>query len=237
MGNIQSSITDHEPVQHSEQGMREMGFPLDQKIPLGGPFFIEGQNPKNGIYEFRIYHLDTTGFLTEFFTFETCHPLRNEFNVVYDGSIIKFVFQTDSFEKGLKHVLEFTFDFSASFQSKKEFSGPLRSMPFLLPSNRKMFFLHGKYWYYLIPVDANLYYFYIVESSDESKRGFESTFKSGDVVIQRINVESSNFPRVMNDEQGNPVIASVDEGFESIPIRLPSDELTLTQALGQETFP
>jgi len=53
----------------------------------------------------------------------------------------------------------------------------------------------------------------------------------------------------MNDEEGNFVIASADEGFVPIPIRLPSDELTLTevlrqeamrqeaQVLGQETFP
>jgi hypothetical protein len=110
-------------------------------------------------------------------------------------------------------------------------------MPFLLPLNRKMFHLHEKYWYYLIPVDATHYEFYIVESSNEIRCGLESTFKSGDVVIQKINVESSNFPFIMNDEQGNPVIASVDEGFEPIQIQLPSEELTLTQMLSQDTFP
>ena len=241
MGNTPSTTTttkkDCRPDQHSEQGMRVMGFPLDQKIHLGGSFFIEGRL-NNGIYEFQIYHIDNSGFWTEFFTFETCHTLRNEFKVVYDGPFVKIVFETDSFEKGLKHVLEYLFNFSASFHSEKEFSGSLKSMPFLLPSNRKMFFLHGKYWYYLIPVDATHYEFYIVESSDVSQCGFESTtFKRGDTVIQKINVKSQNFPFVMNDEQGNPVIASAEEGFESIPIRLPSDDLTLTQVLGEETFP
>lgn len=239
MGNTPSTTTttkkDCRPDQHSEQGMRVMGFPLDQKIHLGGSFFIEGRL-NNGIYEFQIYHNDNSGFWTEFFTFETCHPLRNEFKVVYDGPFVKIVFETDSFEKGLKHVLEYLFDFSASFHSEKEFSGSLKSMPFLLPSNRKMFFLHGKYWYYLIPVDATHYEFYIVESSDVSQRGFESSFKSGDIVIHKINVESSNFPFVMKDEEGNPVIASADEGFVPIPICLPSDELTLTQMSSQENF-
>jgi hypothetical protein len=155
---------------------------------------------------------------------------------MYDGSIVNFVFQTDSFEKGLNHVFEYSFNFSKLFHSEKEFSNPLKSTPFLLPLNRKITNLHENYWYYWITVDATHYELYIVESSDKSQLGFESTFKTGDVVIQKINVESLNFPSVMNDEQGNLVIASADEGFEPIPIRLPSDELTLTQALGQETF-
>jgi hypothetical protein len=236
MGNIQSKSKDHKPEQHPDQGMREIGFPLGQKIPLGGPFFIEGKL-NNGIYEFRIYHLDQKGTMTEIFSFETAHPLRNEFKVVYDGSIVKFVFQTDSFEKGLKHVLEYSFDFSASFHSEKEFSGSLKSMPFLLHPDRKITNLNKNYWYYWITVDATHYELYIVESSDKSQLGFESTFKRGDTVIQKINVKSSNFPFVMNNEQGNLVIASPDEGFEQIPIRLPSDDLTLSQVLGQETFP
>jgi hypothetical protein len=236
MGNTQSKKTDHKPEQHSEKGMREYGLEFNKKYPLGGPFFIEGQNPKNGIYEFRIYHLHKSRFFTEFMTFETCHPLRNEFKVVYDGSIVKFVFETDSFEKGLKHVLEFEFEFSASFQSKKEFSGPLLSMPHLLPPDRKITILDGLFFYYIVSF-VETHKIYIVKLSDKKKpHGFESTFENGDTVIDEITVESSNFPFVMNDEQGNPVIASVDEGFESIPIRLPSDKLTLTQALGQETF-
>lgn len=235
MGNTQSN--DYKPEQHPEQGMREIGFPLGQKNPLGGRFFIEGEL-NNGIYGFRIYHLDKNGICIEFFTFETAHPLRNEFKVVYNGPIVKFVFETDSFEKGLKHVLEYSFDFSASFQSERDFSGPLLSMPFLLHPDRKITILNGKYWYYLILVDATHYEFYIVKSSSETQRsGFESTFKTGDVVIQKINVESSNFPYVMNDEQGNLVIASADEGFERIPIRLPSDDLTLAEAIIQKTFP
>jgi len=236
MGNNQSTQKDYKPEQHPDQGMREIGFPLGQKIPLGGPFFIEGEL-NNGIYGFRIYHLDNTRIWTIFFTFETAHQLRNEFNVVYDGPIVKFVCFKDKFEKRLKHVLEYSFDFSASFQSERDFSGSLLSMPFLLHPDRKITNLSGKYGYYLISVDATRYEFYIVESSEMPQCGFESTFKTGDVVIQKINVESSNFPYVMNDEQGNLVIASADKGFERIPIRLPSDDLTLSQVLGQETFP
>jgi hypothetical protein len=240
MGNTPSkteSKTDHKPEQHPDQGMREISLvEFDEKYSLGGPFFIEGQKPKNGIYGFRLYHLDNTKFWTEFFTFETFHPLKNDFKVVYDGSIVNFVFQTDSFEKGLKHVFEYSFNFSKLFHSEKEFSNPLKSTPFLLPLNRKMFHLHGKHWYYLISVSATRYEFYIVESSDVSQCGFESTtFKSGDTVIQKINVKSSNFPFVMNDEQGNQVIASVDEGFEPIPIWLPSDVQTPAQMSSQDT--
>lgn len=237
MGNTPSLPNDHKPDQHLYQGMLEIGFPLGQKIPLGGPFFIEGQEPENGIYEFRIYHLDVKGNFTFFFSFETAHPLRNEFKLDYDGSIVKFFFETDSFEKGLKHVIEYSFDFSKSFQLEKNFSGPLLSMPFLLPSNRKITYLNEKYRYYLIPVDATHYEFYIVASSNEIRCGFESTFKSGDIVIQKINAESSNFPYVMNDEKGNLVIVSADEGFVPIPIYLPSDVLTLAEAIIQQTFP
>jgi hypothetical protein len=236
MGNRTSLIiTDYEPEQNLETGMREIGFSFAQKIHLGGSFFIVGKL-NNGIYEFGIFHLDKNGSCIEFFTFETVHPLRSEFKVVYEGSIVKFVFETDSFEKGLKHVIEYLFDFSMSFRSENEFSGPLKSIPFPLHPTRKIFHLHGKYWYYLISADATHYEFYIVASSDETTRGFESTFKSGDTVIAKINVESSNFPSVSNDEEGNPVIASADEGFESIPIRLPSDEVSLSEILEQKTF-
>ena len=237
MGNTQSSKKDHEPEQHPEKGMREIGFPLGQKIPLGGQFFIEGHEPKHGIYGFQIYHLDENGNFTFFFSFETAHPLRKEFNLDYDGPFLKFVFSTDSFEKGLKHDIEYLFDFSKSFQSEKNFSGPLLSMPFLLPSDRKITYLNEKYRYYLIPVDATHYEFYIVESSNEIRCGFESTFKSGDVVIQKMNVKSWNFPYVMNDEKGNLVIVSADEGFVPIPIQLPSDKISLAVLLSQETFP
>lgn len=244
MGNTPSTTTttkkDCRPDQHSEQGMRVMGFPLDQKIHLEGSFFIEGRL-NNGIYEFQIYHYDILEFWTQFFTFETFHPLRSEFKVVYDGSIVKFVFETDSIEKGLKHVLEFAFDFSTSFKSKNEFSGSLQSFPIPLHPDRKMFHLcvhHGEiYWYYLRLQCANHYEIYIVKSSDNTQRGTISTFKCGDTVIQKINVKSSTFPLVEKDEFKNHFITSEDEGFESIPIRLPSDDLTLTQVLGEETFP
>ena len=235
MGNTQSIKKND--TKHLEQALCELGFVSDVKIPLGGPFYIEAQPPKDGIYEFRIYHHDKNGTMTEIFSFETAHPLRNEFKVVYDGSIVKFVFETDSFEKGLKHILEYSFDFSKSFQSENELSGFRESIPILLHPDRKMFRLHGKYWYYVISVDATHYQFYIVESSDKSQRGFESIFKHGDTVILKINVESANFPFVMNDSEGNFVIASADEGFVPIPIHLPNDELTLAQILGQETFP
>jgi len=237
MGNNQSTQKDYKPEQHVHQGMKELGFPLGQKIPLGGQFFIEGKELEDGIYGFIIYHLDGNRNLINFFSFETAHLLRNEFKIGYDGPIVKFVFETDSFEKGLKCVLKYSFDFSASFQSERDFSGPLLSMPFLLHPDRKITNLSGKYWYYWISVDATHYEFYIVKSSETQRSGFESTFKTGDVIIQKINVKSSYFPCVMNDEQGNLVIASADEGFERIPIRLPSDDLTLAEAIIQKTFP
>jgi hypothetical protein len=235
MGNILSlSKNDYNPDQHSEKGMREMGFPRDQKIHLGGSFFIEG-SLNNGIYEFRIYHIDNSGFWTEFFIFETCHPLRREFKIVYDGPFVKIVFETDSFEKGVKHVLEFEFDFSKSFQNETEFSGSLKSMPFLLHPDRKIIHLSGRYGYYMRVIDANHYEIYIVESSDEMPCGSKSTFKCGDTVIQKINVESKNFPFIAKDQEENFVIASADEGFVSIPIDLPNDFLTISQVLSQNT--
>ena len=246
MGNTPSTTTtqDCRPDQASENGMREIGVPLARKIHIGSQFFIEGKL-NNGIYEFRIYHLDNAGFWTEFFTFETFHPLRSELEVVYDGSIVKFVFETDSIEKGLNHVLEFAFDFSTSFKSKNEFSGSLKSFPIPLRPDRKMFHLcvhHGEiYWYYLRSQCANHYEIYIVKSSDNTQCGTKSIFKCGDTVIQKINVKSSNFPLVKKDEFKNHFITSEDEGFDPIPILLPSDEISLDEIslpnfLSQETF-
>jgi hypothetical protein len=232
MGNTLSSInkTDTKNIQ---QPLLELGFVSYVKIPIGGgPFYIEAQPPKDGIYKFFIYHIDQKGTITEFFSFETAHLLMNEFKVMYDGSIVKFVFKTDSVEKGLEIILEYSFDFSKSFQSENDFSGCIKSIPFLLHSDRKMLHLDGTYWYYIIEVDATHYEFYIVESSDETPRGFETSFfKTGDTVMMIINVKSSNFPFVMNDSEGNFVIASEDKGFVPIPIDLPNDELTLAQVL------
>lgn len=234
MGNTTSSNEGYKPVQHPETGMREIGFPLGQKIPLGGPFFIEG-GLNNGIYGFYLYHLDSFGMMTNIFSFETFHPLKNKFKVVYKGSLVKFVFETDSFEKGLKHILEFAFDFSKSFHSEKDSNQPLKSNPYPLPPDGKIIHLEGKYSYYVISI-GNSYEFFIVESPDETSRGFESVFNEGDVVIQKINVESKNFPFVMNDEEEKLIIASADEGFVPIPIRLPSDDISLADFLSQETF-
>jgi len=235
MGNTQSSTK--KDTENIHQPLRDLGFVSKVKIPLGGPFYIEAQPQKDGgIYEFCIYHHEKKeGIMTDFFSFETAHPLKHEFEVMYDGSIVKFVFKTDSFEKGLEIILEYSFDFSKSFQSEKDFSGSIKSIPFLLPSDRRITNLKGKYRYYVIPVDSTHYQFYIVESSDETPRGFESTFKTGDTVMTRINVKSSNFPFVMNDIEGNLVIASADEGFVPIRIDLPNDELTLTEVLALES--
>ena len=238
MGNTQSTKND---IKNLQEALCELGFVSNEKIPLGGPFYIEAQPPKDGIYEYRIYHLNRVGFWTKFFSFELFHPLRNKFEIMYDGSIVKFFFETDSFEKGLKHILEYSFYFSMSFRSENEsfrsendFSGSLKSIPFLIRQDRNIIFLNGEYWYYVISVDATHHQFYIVESSDVSKRGFESTFKSGDTVIEKINVESSTLPYVSNDSEGNLVIASADEGFVQIQIKLPDDLLTLTEMLGEK---
>jgi hypothetical protein len=227
MGNIPSTKTDYAPEQHSEQGMREIGLEFDKKYPLRGPFFIEGRKPEDGIYGFQLYYRDEKGNYTPFFSFETARPLRNQFKVEYKGQIVKFVFETDSFEKGLKHIFEYSFDFSKSFESEKDFTGYLLSIPYLLPSITN---LDGPFWYYITSVDATYHKFYIVKLSDEKKpHGFESTFENGDTVIDEIIVKSSNFPKVMNNENGDLVIVSNDEGFVPIPICLPMDVLTLAK--------
>lgn len=236
MGNTPPSSKEYEPEQPLEQGMRKFGIPLGQKIPIKGPFFIEGHEPNDEIYRFDLSHLDSSGLMTPIFSFETFDPLRDTFNVVNNGSIVKFVFETDSFEKELIHSLEFEFDFSKSFRSEKESYQQLKSIPFLLPNDRKMIRLEGKYWYYIRYVNGKFYEFFIVESPDETSRGFDSVFKKEDVVIQKINVDSSNVPFVMNDEEGNLIITSADEGFVPIPIRLPSDDIHLADFLSQETF-
>ena len=237
MGNASSTRNDINADQLSETGMRNLGFVVGRKIPLGGPFFIEAQQQTHdGIYGFNLYHLDSSCLMTHIFSFETFHPLRDSFKVVYNGSIVKFGFETDSFEKGLKHVLEFAFDFSKSFHYEKDSNQPLKSIPYLLRTDGKMTHLEGKFWYYILLDDEIHREFFIVESPDETQRGFESVFKEGDVVIQKINVESKKFPFVMKDEEGNLIIASEDEGFVPIPIRLPSDDISLTDLLSQENF-
>ena len=68
------------------------------------------------------------------------------------------------------------------------------------------------------------------------KHGFNSTFKIGDTIVNRIIVDSSNVPFVMNDKDGNPIIASADEGFVPIPIMLPrNDDVSLTEFLRQKS--
>lgn len=223
MGNTPSK-TDHKPEQHSEQGMREIGLEFNKKYPIGGPFFIEGQEPKYGIYGFQIYHVDILGFHTEIFTFETFHPLKKEFKVVYDGSIVKFIFETDSFEKGQKHIFEYSFDFSKSFHSEKDSNQKLKLSPFLLHPYMNMTYLKGKYWYYMIS-SWKCHELYLVEAYRE-KHGFNSTFQIGDTVITKIIVDSLNVPFVMNDKDGNPIIASADEKFDPIPIQLPIDDIS-----------
>lgn len=237
MGNIQSKSKDHIPDQHPDQGIREIDFPLGQKIPLGGPFFIK-EELNNGINRFQLYHGDNTKVWTEFFSFETEHPLRNEFKVVYDGSFVKFVFETDSFEKGLKHVLEYSFDFSKSFHSEEDSHQPLESIPHRLPKDGKIIFLKEKYWYYLIS-NGTYHEFMIVESP--TNYGFESVFKEGDVVIKKIIVISKQLPFVRDNGEGNYFIVSMDDRFEPfqilLPSEVPSDVLTLAQMSSQYTFP
>lgn len=240
MGTTQSKKkkTDHKPDQHSEQGMREYGLEFNKKYPLGGPFFIEGQKPKNGIYGFQLYHLDNKEFWAVFFSFETEYPLRNDFKVKYNGSFVNFVFETDSFEKGLKHVLEYSFDFSKSFHSEEDSHQPLESIPHRLPKDGKIIFLKEKYWYYLISI-GTYHEFMIVESPTNC--GFESVFKKGDVVIKKIIVISKQLPFVRDNGEGNCFIVSMDAGFEPfqilLPNEVPSDVMILAQSSSRVTFP
>jgi hypothetical protein len=230
MGTTQSK-TDHIPEQRPDQGMRQIDFPLGQKIPLGGPFFIKGEL-NNEIYRFQLYHLDNTGVWTEFFSFETEHQLKNDFKVEYNGSFVKFVFETVSFEKGLKRVIKYSFDFSKSFHSEKDSNKTLKSFPHCLPNDEKIIFLEKKYWYY---VNSNKTYheFMIVESVDDTSSGFMSVFKNGDCVIQTIKVESKNLPFVMGDGEGNHFIVSNDKGFHPIQIILECDIQGITHLVGK----
>ena len=223
MGNTQSKkITDHKPEQHPDKGMCEISLKFDEKYSLGGPFFIK-RELNNGINSrFQLYHLDNMEVWIEFFSFETKHQLKNVFKVEYNGSFVKFVFETDSFEKGLKHVLEYLFDFSKSFHSEEDSHQPLKSIPHRLPKDGKIIFLKEKYWYYLIS-NGTYHEFMIVESP--TNYGFESVFKEGDVVIKKIIVISKKLPFVRDNGEGNYFIVSMDDGFEPFEILLPSEEV------------
>jgi hypothetical protein len=109
-------------------------------------------------------------------------------------------------------------------------------MPAIIHIDRQIFHIYRNYWYHLISVRANVYEFYIVEAHRE-KHGFDSIFKIEDTIVNRIIVDSLNVPFVMNDKDGNPIIASADEGFVPISIDLPNkDELTLTEFLRQQSY-
>ena len=192
------------------------------------------------IYEFDLYHSDKSGLITLIHSFQTYHPLNDSSSSVeYDESTVIFTFEIKSVpeKEDISQEIMFVLDFSKSFSSELDSDNQLKSQPFLLPSNRKIMYLNGEYSYCLIQVGANQYEVYIVESFDETPRGSESTFKRGDTVIKKINVESSNVPFVIADVNGNFKIKSSDKGFIPIEICLLSDDLTLAQVLGQETLP
>jgi hypothetical protein len=223
----------YNPIQGLKEGIHEYSIPFNQKIPIKDYFLIEAQ-PQNedriNIYD--LYHIDSSGTITLFFNIETRHELRNKFNVVYNGSIVNFVFETDTFEKGLKPVLKFAFDFSKSFDSEENFYQQLKSIPDLLPSEGEIFFLKGKYWYYVNSIE-NIHEFRIVESVDDTSSGFMSVFKNGDCVIQIITVESKNLPFVMDDGEGNHFIVSKDNEFDPIQIILECDIKKITHLVGK----
>lgn len=223
MGNALSK-TDIKPDQPPEDGFGEMGFPINKKFPLRGPFFIETTEPINGIHKFQLYRIDKDGIYTKIFSFETCDYLNNAYHFFYDGAFVKFVFETESLNTEFIHSIDYSVLFSKTIQSEMDLWNFLISMPYIVHIDRQIFHLTGNYWYHHISVGPNLYEFYIVESSDKTHvNGFECKLKSGDTIIQKINVESSSIPFVRNDEEGNLVIASADEDnrFVSIPIRLP----------------
>ena len=227
MGNNTSSLN----LQPSKEGMCERGFPPNKKFLLRGPFFIGTTEPINGIHKFQLYRIDKDGIYTTIFSFQTHDYLKKIYNFIYDGVFFNFVFETDSLNTEVIHSIDYCILFSEPVQSETDLWDSLSSMPSLVHKDRQIFHLTENYWYHQISVGANLYDFYIVESSDETQCGFDSTFKSGDTVIAKIDVKSSNVPFVMNDYKGNFVIASADEGFVPIPIDLPNDVLTLDQVL------
>ena len=231
MGNNQSK--EHKPEQYSDKGMRKIGVCLDLEIPLGGPFFIKGSYLSNGSYKFEIIH-HYSGFWTTFFEFESPQILSTDFEVKYDeGSIVHFLFKTDSIQRKSRFTIKFSFDFSRSFEDKNNFLSSLKLMPLFIQEITHLF---GKYWYHVNLVNGS-YVFYIVESSDETAFGLKSIIRSGDNVIKEMIVKSSNVPYIIEDGKENFKITSEDEGFVPIPIPIPIQLPTLAQPSSQQTFP
>jgi len=235
MGNTSSKSlkNGYDPIQGLKEGIHKYSIPFNQKISINEHFLIEAQpHNKDRINIYYLYHIDLFGTITLFFNIKTRHKLRNKFNVVYNGSIVNFVFETDTFEKGLNPVLKFAFDFSKSFDSEENFNRQFKSIPDLLPSEGEIFFLKGKYWYYVNSFE-NIHEFRIVESVDDTSSGFMSVFKNGDCVIQIIPVESKNLPFVMDDGEGNHYIVSKDNEFYPIQIILECDIKEITHLVGK----
>lgn len=205
--------------------MLDLEFPLNKRLFLKGPFFIKGKMLTNGTYEFKLFRLDKYGIYTVVFSFQTETYLSLDYKILCDGTFFKFVFETDPLNTEIIYSIEYAFLFSESFGSETDLWNSLKLMPAIAHIDRQIFYIDRNYWYHLISVGANLYELYLVEAYRE-KHGFNSTFQIGDTVITKIIVDSSNVPYVMNDEEGNPIIASADKDFVPIPIQLPIDDIS-----------
>lgn len=241
MGNTQS--LDFTPAQNvggegklTDIEMKDSGKPVAVWIDRNHVFYIVKHTVnEDDIYNFDIYHFDNGGLMTLIHSFQTFHPLNDSSSsVTYDGSTVIFTFEIKSVpeKEDVSQQIQFALDFSKSFSSEHDSDNQLKSHPSLLHLDIPITFISEKYWYYWIEVDTRIYELYLVEAHRE-KHGFNSTFKRGDTIVNRIIVDSSNVPFVMNDKDGNPIIACADEGFVPIPIMLPSDVLTLAQVLNQ----
>jgi len=217
-----------------EKEMNNVEFPLNKRLILKGPFFIEGKMLTNGTYEYKLFRLDKYGIYIVVFSFQTETYLNLVYKIVCDGTFFKFVFETDPLNTEVIYSIEYAFLLSESFESETDLWNYLKLMPAIAHIDRQIFHIDRNYWYHLISVGANLYEIYLVEG-DREKYGFNSTFQIGDTVITKIIVDSSNVPYVMNDEEGNPIITSEDEGFVPIPIPIPIPIPTLAQPSSQES--
>ena len=215
-----------QPIEHGMTVIKDLDF--NKKYSIGGHFLIERIPTKeSGIYKFFIYHRSSEGILTEFHQFNTFHSLSHDnFNISYYGSIVQFTFSIASFDR------DESTEFILSFYFFEPFDNNLTKMPLLLNSTLMITHLSGKFWCHIPPQQFDGFHeLYLVEVSDDECRGLESSFREGDRIIMKFNIQSENIPSIRSDEEGNLFIDSDTKGIDPIKIEIPDGKLTLSQML------
>ena len=223
-----------EDIKPSQKTNELHGFHLNEKIIVGPHFCIEICRRKDGIYEIHLYYMDNSrnitlihSFLTLYSLMPVCDISMNEF------PIIKLKYNKVLFNAGSSCDIVFSFDFSASFDEICDFGKPLKSMPLLLPTNRVMIRLSDYEYYFIVDVGESLWLVNII-SSTRACSGFESIFQNGDKLIEMYSITSITEPFITKNEEDVLVISSADEGFVQVEMRLPTDEISLSNLLHQE---